>query len=144
MAYPSWQDTLLALHRAGTLEELWGVLVSPHGIRSSSEWDEPLFLFRRFHGAESDNHPDNDADKALISAALICTDQRWRKAVCRLILHLADSEIFSEHDLDRLAETFLQSQFTIEVNERNVQHRQIWPPLRRWAAAQQVKLVHGR
>ena len=80
--FPSWQDTFLALHRAATLEELWTVLLGPHGIRSSSAWEEPFALFRRFHA--------DDSEHAATTAALLCTDHRWRKGNNRLIEHSPD------------------------------------------------------
>lgn len=49
MIVPSWQETFLNLHEAQTPEELWIVLLVPHGIRSSSAWEEPYLLFRHFH-----------------------------------------------------------------------------------------------
>ncbi|MCP4087809.1 MAG: hypothetical protein GY745_22605, partial [Actinomycetia bacterium] len=49
MIYPSWQDTFVALHGAETAGELWGVLITPHGIKSSTAWDEAFVLFRRVH-----------------------------------------------------------------------------------------------
>ena len=77
--FPSWQETFLALHRAATLEELWTVLLGPHGIRSSSAWEEPFALFRRFHA--------DDSEHAATTVALLCTDHRWRKGTNRLIEH---------------------------------------------------------
>lgn len=72
--FPSWQETFLALHRAATLEELRTVLLVPHSNRSSSAWEEPFALFRRFHA--------DDAEHAAITVALLCTDHRWRTGVC--------------------------------------------------------------
>jgi hypothetical protein len=65
---PSWQETFLDLHETQTPEELWIVLLVPHGIRSSSTWDEPYFLFHRFH--------DEDPTDAPTTALLLCTDHR--------------------------------------------------------------------
>ena len=95
----SWQDTFLALHRAATLEELWTVLLVPHGIRSSSAWEEPSALFRRFHA--------DDPEHAATTVALLCTDHRWRKGVNRLIDQLAGSDVLDDGALDQLSDWFL-------------------------------------
>jgi hypothetical protein len=53
MTAPGWLDTFHHdLHAASSVEELWGVLLSWHGIRSSTQWEEPYALFRRFHAEE--------------------------------------------------------------------------------------------
>jgi hypothetical protein len=96
--FPSWQETFLALHRAATLEELWTVLLAPHGIRSSSAWEEPFALFRRFHA--------DDSEHAAITVALLCTDHRWRTGTNRLIEHLAGSEVLDDVARDQLSDWF--------------------------------------
>jgi hypothetical protein len=72
MIVPSWPETLVGLHSAETLEDLWRVLLMPHGVRSVSAWDEPFELFRQFHC--------DDATDAAMTALLLCSDHRWRKA----------------------------------------------------------------
>ena len=156
---PSWDETLLDLHRAETVVELWSVLVVWHGIRSCAAWEEPYALFRRFHESEPNG--------AVVTAALLCTDHRWRKGSHLLVEHLADSGLIDEDDLGQLAEWFLGDQLLVPLpagmfdgieimladdpdgNTRPVganapsAHdddmepiiaRPIWPPLRRWAA----------
>jgi len=160
MMFPSWQETFVALHAAETCEELWAVLLAPHGIRSSSAWEEPFILFSRFHR--------DDTDDATITALLVCTDTRWRKGAHRLIRQLVDSGMLDNTALDDLAISFLEPQVTLAAvseldsdqsvvagshasrsgNVRTsadattghqlIVKRPIWPPLRRWAAARQV------
>ena len=48
------------------------MLLEWHGIRGSSVWEEPYLLFMRFH-----RHDSTNAD---MTAALLCTDLRWRNA----------------------------------------------------------------
>jgi hypothetical protein len=127
---PSWQDTFLALHAARTVEELWALLITPHGIKSSTAWDEAFILFRRFHV--------DDADGAVITALLLCTDHRWRKAAHHLIHRLADSDLLSADDLDGLAAEFVRREVTLTTVSHGAVRRTVWPPLRRWAAARLV------
>jgi hypothetical protein len=169
--FPSWQDTFLALHRASTLEELWTVLLVPHGIRSSSAWEEPFGLFRRFHAADSEH--------AATTVALLCTDHRWRKGVNRLIDQLAGSEGLDDVARDQLSDWFLGDALVVSAprrwfpesllvelsatpdpaatlqltdadrsraDERAVvaARRSIWPPLRRWAACHAVERSPAR
>lgn len=61
--FPSWQETMVELHRAESVEQLWMVLVTPHGIHGSAMWEEPYGLFRRFH--------ENDSENAEMTAALL-------------------------------------------------------------------------
>jgi len=147
MIFPSWQETFVALHKAQTCEELWGVLLVDHGIRTSSAWEEPYILFSRFHRDDSDN--------AAVTALLLCTDTRWRTAAHRLIRRLADSDMLGNAALDDLASRFLDSEVTVlavsgpdegsainaisYASREVVVHRPVWPPLRRWAAARQVR-----
>ena len=159
---PTWMETFLDLHRARTAPELWGVLVSWHGIRSSSAWEEPFSLFERLHR-------DDPAD-AIVTAALLCTDHRWRTASHQLIRRITDSGLLAAGPLDELAEWFLLEKFEIEVApgpdpsgaRRSKSHRRpgghparelqvpgdragstvrrpTWPPLRRWAARHLVQ-----
>ncbi|MDH4075252.1 MAG: hypothetical protein OEW29_04880, partial [Acidimicrobiia bacterium] len=110
MISPSWQDAFLALHSARTVEELWALLITPHGIKSSTAWDEALILFRRFHA--------DDADGALITALLLCTDHRWRKAAHHLIHRLADPDLLSAEDLDVLATELVRREVTLTTVSR--------------------------
>lgn len=163
MITPTWIETFEELHSATTAPELWGVLVSWHGIRSSSEWDEPFALFRRFHR--------DDASDAVVTAALLCTDHRWGNASRHLIHHIHDSGLLAAPLIDTLAEWFLLDMFEINVTlGRDVAgspasddapgrrrtppvgvpedgatiRRPIWPPLRRWAAQHLVERAPAR
>lgn len=111
--FPSWQDTFLALHRAATVEELWTVLLVPHGIRSSSAWEEPFALFRRFHADDPD-----DPEHAATTVALLCTDDRWRKGVNRLIGQLAGSEVLDDGARDQLSDWFLGDALVVSAPRR--------------------------
>ena len=130
MIFPSWQDTFLALHAARTVEELRALLITPHGIKSSTAWDEAFILFRRFHA--------NEPEGAAITALLLCTDHRWRKAAHHLIHRLADSDLLAPEDLNLLTVSFVHHEVTVTTNSHGDVRRSVWPPLRRWAAAQTV------
>jgi hypothetical protein len=155
MTAPGWLDTFHDLHAASSVEELWGVLLSWHGIRSSTQWEEPYVLFRRFHAEEPSG--------AVITAALLCTDHRWRKASHHLIARIIDSGLLAAADEVQLAEWFTAPVLGVELEAAenasvdevadlsaslvmvpvgdpsvSVVERSIWPPLRRWAAARLV------
>lgn len=130
MIYPSRQDTLVALHAAKTTDELWAVLVTPHGINSSAAWDEAFVLFRRFHK--------HNGEGAALTAVLLCTDHRWRRAAHLLIRRLADSGLLTDEDLDALAEQFTSREVTVTTVSGRSLSQPVWPPLRRWAAARLV------
>ncbi len=154
---PTWSETFQELHSATTPPELWDVLVSWHGIRSSSVWEEPFVLFTRFHR--------DDATDAVVTAALLCTDHRWGKASHHLIHHICDSGLLAAPQVDELAEWFLLDTFEIEITlgpdpssvelpaprdgpggrsaprvgmpedgAMSIVRRPLWPPVRRWAA----------
>lgn len=172
MIVPSWQETFLDLHEAQTPEELWTVLLVPHGIRSSSAWEEPYLLFRHFHL--------EDPTDAATTALLLCTDYRWRKTTHHLIHKLDESGLLDEQALDLLATWFLATDLDVKVPRRLFAaapvvftqsgsseatvtvdlprpattpaqagrrrnddlvgvRRSVWPPLRRWAAARQLR-----
>lgn len=128
--FPSWQQTLADLHSAETAEELWAVLLTPHGIRSTSAWDEPYMLLRR-------HHPQPGPETAF-TALLLCTDHRWRKAARLLIRRLAESDRLDADDLDDLAEAFAESRVTVGEIDGQPIVRRVWPPLRRWSATRRV------
>lgn len=154
---PRWSGTLHALHSAASLDELWSVLLTWHGIRSSTQWEEPYLLFRRFHTDEPQG--------AVTTAALLCTDHRWRKASHHLITRVVESGVLAEADeRHQLAELFIAESVDLQI-VTDVGHgadgeaslecvsrrttsphddggsgmaviaRPVWPPLRRWAAA---------
>jgi hypothetical protein len=136
---PSWFETVVDLQSARTVKELWAVLLAWHGIRASSAWEEPLMLFMRFHRDQS-----LDAE---VTAALLCTDYRWRKASHHLVERIVASGVLGQGQIEALADWFLEEEFKIEVEgERRrpggaaatmtTLRRPIWPPMRRWAARQ--------
>jgi len=49
--FPSWQDTFLALHSADTVDELWALLITPHGIKSSTALERFDWILRRVGAA---------------------------------------------------------------------------------------------
>lgn len=135
---PSWVETFENLHSASTVEELWSVLLEWHGARSTSVWEEPYLLFMRFH-----RHDSTNAD---ITAALLCTDHRWRKTAHHLVARLTASGVLDGGQLDELADWFSTEAFEISLATSDTGHRKrastiqrpIWPPLRRWAAQHEV------
>jgi hypothetical protein len=161
MSVPTWRDTFLDLHSASTVDELWSTLLAWHGIRSSTQWEEPFILFRRFHA--------ENPEGAVVTAALLCTDQRWRKASHHLVVRLVESGVLTDADQHQLAEWFVEASLGIhlaaevidvpevvrdtEPHRRDAEEprrpddgaeivvvsRDIWPPLRRWAAARLVR-----
>jgi hypothetical protein len=136
---PSWAETFESLQSASTVEELWAVLIQWHGIRASSVWEEPYMLFMRFH-----RHDSTNAD---MTAALLCTDHRWRNAAHHLITRLSDSGVLDGEQRDELADWFSGEAFEISLENSDDQRRDpasvvsrpIWPPLRRWAAKHLVE-----
>jgi hypothetical protein len=137
---PTWFETFEDLYRASTVAELWSVLLSWHGMRSSTQWEEPYVLFRRFHAAEPEG--------AIVTAALLCTDHRWRKASHHLIVRIVESGVFTRADEQQIAgdgfaveaEVFDRHQLGGTCDEHGVVvlKRPVWPPLRRWAAARLI------
>lgn len=88
------------------------MLVLPHGIRSTAAWEEPCSLFSVFH--------EHDAEGAVITAALLCTDHRWRKGARLLVEHLAGSGLIDAIGLDQLAEWFLLDRLLVSVSAADV------------------------
>jgi hypothetical protein len=157
MGTTPWIETLIDLHSASSAEELWSVLLAWHGIRSSTQWDEAYSLLHRFHAEEPEG--------AIVTAVLLCTDYRWRKASHHLIARIVESGVLAESDEDQLAEWFVGAALELPVEHdpsggadveladesEGADHplgadepaavglrRPIWPPLRRWAAARLV------
>ncbi|CAN5767547.1 hypothetical protein BH23ACT4_BH23ACT4_06610 [soil metagenome] len=144
-------DDAVALHR---------VLVLFQPIRSTFDAFEPMSLLRKHHETE----PDASAKTAM----LLLTDRRWKGAAGHLIRQVEDSDILGEEELDLFADTFLAAddavfypvpeewwgpEFTLDLGpleedevieddepERPVvARREVWAPLRRWAAARAVR-----
>jgi hypothetical protein len=127
--------------------------------------DRPLPLavaidaFRRLHGG--------DEPGAFDSALLLCTDRRWERVSGKVIAGIVDSGILDDDDQDRLADVLLwQDQVryrhpfwwlgttlvgcyldatgpdrTVRLapNTPTTAHRQVWPPLRTWAAGRVLR-----
>jgi hypothetical protein len=69
-----------------------------------------LRLFRLFHA--------DDSEHAATTAALLCTDHRWRKGVNRLIGQLAGSEVLDDGALDQLSNWFLGDALVVSAPRR--------------------------
>jgi len=131
---PSWFETFAALHSARSVEDLWAVLLAWHGTRASAAWEEPHMLFMRFHRDQS-----LDAE---VTAALLCTDQRWRNASHHVVERIVASGVLDSAQTEALADWFVDEVFEIDVggepsragSDAGTLRRPIWPPLRRWAA----------
>jgi len=89
------------LWTADTADDLHRVLALHQPIRSSSDWFEPYQLFARHHKSEPHT--------STITATLLLTDSRWRKAVGRLVRRIAESGMIDLADLDMIAKTFVLS-----------------------------------
>ena len=112
-------------------------------------------LFRRFHAEAPAG--------AVVTAALLCTDHRWRKASHHLIAWIVDLGLLARADEVQLAEWFTAPTLGVELEAVEnvtvdglvnldadglqavagdlgalVVERSVLPPLRRWAAARLV------
>ena len=97
----------------------------------------------------------HDSTDAVVTAALLCTDHRWRRGSHHLVHRLGDAGVLTARDVEALAEQFLSETLDIEVvddssitggsgrlpddSPGSIVSRPIWPPLRRWAAWQVVQ-----
>jgi hypothetical protein len=110
--------------------------------------------FRRLH---RDGEPG-----AFDSALLLCTDWRWHRVSAKVIAGVVDSGILDDDDQDRLADVLLWDEqvryrhpfwwlgttfdeyyldsprpgrtIRVDPNTPTIAHRNVWPPLRAWAA----------
>lgn len=117
-----------------------------HLVRSSYEHAEfncfdAVVAFQSVHR--------QDPDGAILTAALLCTDPRWRRTTKPLITAIVSSGILDEEGLDELADIFLTGeQLFIEVPVSLLGPvvagrkgaavplwRRVAPPLMGWAAA---------
>jgi len=136
--------------------QLWRLLVTvPFGRELAP--DVAVDTFRRLHDAGQPEPVD--------SALLLCTDWRWRRTSARVLGGIVATGLLDDAQQDRLAEELLwsdQVRYThpvgwfgstvIEIDldtgrQRNVRvdprkpmttERQVWPPLRTWAAERVV------
>lgn len=115
---------------------------------------EAIVVFRRLHK--------EDTRDAARTAALLCTDHRWRNAALRLIVHIDATELVAASELDDLADACLSDHVypwtlprswlhdgTIDIpagrhDDTVVVERLIPPSLRRWAAARIARSDPGR
>jgi hypothetical protein len=145
MILDPWED-LAALCGAATPAALWRYLVTTSTLRAELNDFEAIVAFKRLHS--------QGAPGALRTAALLCTDPRWRRCTTTLVARVEESGILCARELDELAAGFLwDDRYSWPVPEIWLRHRSgprrkgrgrripvaidraIWPPLRRWAAA---------
>lgn len=152
---------VLALWTAENAEALHQVLVLHPPVRQSSDAFEPMALLQKHHATE----PATSATTAM----LLLTDRRWQGGVSHLIRRIAESGILDEKELDFLASMFLAADDAVfwpipdgwfsgetvsialepdgegdvvdedETEGPVVARREVWPPLRRWAAAHELQ-----
>lgn len=121
----------LDLELVETLEDAWGLLLRGGPKRSTDHW-RGVELFRRFH---MDGGPD-----ALLTAVLVCTDQRWKACTHRLVRGVEETGVLTDKQLDELAEGFVyRDGIDVRVGVRGSKREQsvrrlIAPPCRRWAS----------
>ena len=93
-------DDLVALHTACDVDEFHRRLVLyPPGPTNRSDAFEPWCLFQHFHK--------DTPEGAVVTAALLVTDRRWRNASGHLMRRIDESGLVPPGDLDILAQTFL-------------------------------------
>lgn len=137
-------EDLVAIARATTPENLWRHLLAYPTLRAERDDFEAIVVFRRLHKEET-----RDAAR---TAALLCTDYRWRNAAMRLIVHIEATEALTTGELDDLADAFLWDDVyrwtlprswlydgtihaTAGHHDDTVEVERLIPPsLRRWAA----------
>lgn len=144
---PSPLEDTAAIVTAATPDELWRWLVLHPHLRAFFNPFEAVVAWRSLHR----DRPDG----ALQTAALLCTDHRWRRVTTPLVAAIEDSGLLTDSDLDELAAGFLWqdrylwpvpsawiSDGTVTVDEQDLPDdrpvhldRPIAPALRRWAAA---------
>lgn len=144
---------LVDLWTAPNADALHRVLVLRPAGRRWGDAFEPFALLQQHHASEPES--------SLTTATLLLTDRRWRDGVSRLVRHIADSSILDAEQLDLLARTFIAADdavywqvpdewfaggLEIMISRRSdggdagpaVARRDVFPPLRRWAAADLV------
>lgn len=148
------QEDRAAIAGADRPDDLWRWLVRAHTLRADPNSWLAEVTFRHLHR----EHPEN----AWRTAALLCTDPRWRRATGPLIRSIEDSGLVEPERLDELAVEFvLDDEFgwpvpaswlrdgTVRVDRPApregqpcpvvVVSRQIQPPLRRWGAERAIR-----
>jgi hypothetical protein len=148
------------LWSAETSDDLRRVLVLYSPMRSSADAFEPYALLSKHH--------DIDPSSTAVTAMLMATDIRWRGGAGSLIRRIEQSGMVDDGALDLLAEAFLAAgdalfwevpdewfgaEIVIAIGEADqelvegeegdderptVARREVYPPLRRWAAGRLV------
>jgi hypothetical protein len=149
-------EDLAAICGAATPAALWRYLVTTPTSRAEPDDFAALVAFKRLHS--------QGAPGALRSAAMLCTDPRWRQCTPTLIARIEQSSVLSAAELDELADGLLWDDwYSWPVPQTWLGHRGgprrnkgrwralpvavdrvIWPPLRRWAAARVASRCPGR
>lgn len=148
---------MVAISGAERPDDLWRWLVGVRATYTETNTFVPLGAFRRLH--------EDDPEDAGRTAALLCTDARYRKVTGRLIRAIEASGLVGERELGDLAFAFARydelrwpvpdewvRDGTVRASARALKAagpapvvvlpRPIEPPLRRWGAAWAVR--HGR
>jgi hypothetical protein len=140
-------EDLAAICGAATPAALWLYLVTTPTARAEINDFEALVAFKKLHSQGEAG--------ALRSAAILCTDPRWRRCTATLIAQIEQSGILSDAELDELADGLLWDDWyswpvpQMWLSNWGAQRahkgrrrplpvavdRVIWPPLRRWASA---------
>jgi hypothetical protein len=149
-------EDLAAICGAETPESLWLYLVATPTLRAIPNDFEAMVAFKKLHG---DGTPG-----AARTAALLCTDLRWRRCATTMIARVEEYEILTAAELDDLAEAWLwQDRYHWPVPgswlrqnrklARQARHhgsekvsieRDVWPPLRKWSARRIATASPGR
>lgn len=147
-------EDLVAIARAATPEDLWRHLLAYPTLRAERDDSEAIEVFQRLHNDET-----RDVAR---TAALLCTDHRWRNAAMTLIVHIEATGLLATVELDDLADAFLRDDLyrwtlpsswlydgTIHApagrhDDTVVVERLIPPSLRRWAAARIARSDQSR
>jgi hypothetical protein len=141
-------DDWAAISSVDSPDQLWHYLATHPTLRAMREGSQALSVFRRLHKAGT-------APGALATAALLCTDPRWRRVTAPMIVNIEETGILREAELDELADGFLwEDHYAWVVPQAWLRDETMWsagrrpkrrtaialrreipPPLRRWAAA---------
>ena len=92
-------EDLAAICGASQPEQLWRHLVGHPTLRAHFNDFDAVVAFRRLHA--------DRATGAERTAALLCTDPRWRRVTATLIVRIEGSGLVTAAQLDALANEFL-------------------------------------
>lgn len=150
-------EDLAGITGAGRADDLWRWLVAVPNLRAETDSWFAEVAFERLHR-------DNTED-AWRTAALLCTDPRWRKVTGKLVRAIEASGLVEDERLGELAVAFaVDAEYwwpvpdrwladgTVVIDESEehadecppdvVVARQLQPPLRRWGVDHAIR--HGR